>query len=204
MSIFVNNNEFESDTTPNKLSELIDIVLNKNEFSNSVITQLEVDGNTYDPRVDDIPMELALSDASKVSIFTKNNLELTFEALDSCSEYIDILTENIMELVTLYKQDKVEEANVLFSDLVDILDLYIQLISRIHSTLKTNFKKQVENASILQELEIHLLSVIKAILPAKENDDIIMLSDLLEYELVDNLTQWKIKAIPLMKQMQNN
>lgn len=204
MSIFINKTEFNADKSPTNLSELIDIVLNKNEFSNSVITELEIDGNKFDPRVDDIPMDFSIAETSQISIHTKNNIELTFEALDSCSAYIDVLTENITELVALYKQDKIEEANHLFSDLVDILDLYIQLISRIHSTLKANFKKQVENASILQELEIHLLSVIKAILPAKENNDIIMLSDLLEYELIDNLTQWKIKAIPLMKQMQNN
>lgn len=204
MNITVNNNQLTSNQKLETIEELIQHVLKESDYHDSIITNLEIDGDQYDPRIDEVPLKFNPNDAQKITIVTKNNLELTFEALDSCNDYIDVLTENILELVSLYKKDKIDDANILFSNLVDILDLYIQLISRIHSTLKVNFKEQIENASILQELEIHLLSVIKAILPAKENGDIIMLSDLLEYELVDNLTQWKIKAIPLMKRMQNS
>jgi hypothetical protein len=47
------------------------------------------------------------------------------------------------------------------------------------------------------------LSVIKALLPAKEKNDVVMLCDLLEYELIDNLTQWKIKVLPELKKLKN-
>ncbi len=55
----------------------------------------------------------------------------------------------------------------------------------------------------IQKLEIHLLSVMKALLQAKEKNDTIMLCDLLEYELADNLTQWKIKVLPELKKLKN-
>jgi hypothetical protein len=39
------------------------------------------------------------------------------------------------------------------------------------------------------------------LLSAKEKNDNIMLCDLLEYELIDNLTQWKIKILPELKKL---
>ena len=42
---------------------------------------------------------------------------------------------------------------------------------------------------------------IKAINTAFKKNDIVMLQDLLEYELIDNLTQWKIQALPKIKKL---
>ncbi|MEX0798110.1 MAG: hypothetical protein WEB87_03435 [Bacteriovoracaceae bacterium] len=53
----------------------------------------------------------------------------------------------------------------------------------------------------IRQIKIHLLSILKAIKTAKENGDEVMLADLLEYELKDNLTQWKITAIPHIKRL---
>ena len=41
----------------------------------------------------------------------------------------------------------------------------------------------------------------KGIESAKNNNDYIMLNDLLEYELADNLTQWKLKILPRLKKI---
>ena len=54
-----------------------------------------------------------------------------------------------------------------------------------------------------QKLEIHLLSVVRSLLQAKEKNDSIMICDLLEYELIDNLKQWKIKILPELKKLKN-
>ena len=56
----------------------------------------------------------------------------------------------------------------------------------------------------IKNLQIHLLSVLKAIETAHNSKDIVMLEDLLEFELKDNLTKWKILVTPALKiQAQN-
>ena len=83
------------------------------------------------------------------------------------------------------------------------MDLYIQLVSRVYHVLRTDLEQMNFKDESIQKLEIHLLSVMKALLQAKEKNDTIMLCDLLEYELVDNLTQWKIKVLPELKKLKN-
>ena len=133
----------------------------------------------------------------------QSSLDLAFESIDSCFGYVDYITSQIQKLTAQYNSGETDAANQSFVEVIDLMDLYIQLVSKVYRILRTdlvgvNFKDEG-----VQKLEIHLLSVMKALLQAKEKNDTIMLCDLLEYELADNLTQWKIKVLPELKKLKN-
>ncbi len=135
---------------------------------------------------------------------TKNtSLDLAFESIDSCFGYVDYITAQIQKLITQYNQGDLDLANHSFVEVIELMDLYIQLVSRVYRVLRTDLQTMNFKDESIQKLEIHLLSVMKALLQAKEKDDTIMLCDLLEYELIDNLTQWKIKILPELKKLKN-
>ncbi|MEA9354699.1 hypothetical protein SHI21_00685 [Bacteriovorax sp. PP10] len=135
---------------------------------------------------------------------SKNNssLNLAFESIESCFGYVDYITAQIHKLIENYNQGNMDLANQNFVEVIELMDLYIQLVSRVYRVLRVEIPTMHKDESI-QKLEIHLLSVMKALLQAKEKNDTIMLCDLLEYELADNLTQWKIKVLPELKKLKN-
>jgi hypothetical protein len=131
------------------------------------------------------------------------SLDLAFESIDSCFGYVDYITTQIQKLNGYYAKGELDTANEAFVEVIELMDLYIQLISRVYRVLRTDLKVMNFKDESIQKLEIHLLSVMKALLQAKEKNDVIMLCDLLEYELVDNLTQWKIKVLPELKKLKS-
>ena len=131
------------------------------------------------------------------------SLDLAFESIDSCFGYVDYITVQIQKLLVNYNQGNDEAANDSFVEVIELMDLYIQLVTRVYRVLRTDLQVMNFKDESIQKLEIHLLSVMKALLQAKEKNDTIMLCDLLEYELVDNLTQWKIKILPELKKLKN-
>lgn len=131
------------------------------------------------------------------------SLDLAFESIDSCFGYVDYITTQIQKLNGYYAHGEIEVANNSFIEVIELMDLYIQLITRVYRVLRTDLHVMNFKDESIQKLEIHLLSVMKALLQAKEKNDIIMLCDLLEYELVDNLTQWKIKVLPELKKLKS-
>lgn len=133
----------------------------------------------------------------------QSSLDLAFESIDSCFGYVDYITSQIQKLIVHYNQGNTEQANNSFAEVIELMDLYIQLVSRVYRVLRTDLEQMNFKDEGIQKLEIHLLSVMKALLQAKEKEDTIMLCDLLEYELVDNLTQWKIKVLPELKKLKN-
>lgn len=203
--IIVNNNryQFERKNDKTRFNDLLDSILSETKFQDQVISRITVNGKTLNDAEEAEVGSSDLYEFKSVHITLQSSLELAFEALDSCNVYVENLNEQILALVALYQEGKMNAANEKFGELVDFIDLFIQLVTRIHRTLKAQLGSEYQKSKTIQNLEIHLLSVLKAILPAKEREDVIMLCDLLEYELMDNLTQWKIRAIPELKNLKN-
>ncbi len=169
-----------------------------------VLTSMTIDGQHFECDGEHEIFRRNIVNCSSIDFFFQRPIDLAFEALDSSGAYIDVISGKIQDLVTLYNENKAEAANAKFGEVIEIMDLFIQLMSKINRTIRDEMKDRYVKSQTIQNLEIHLLSVLKALIPAKEKEDVIMLCDLLEYELIDNLTQWKIKAIPELKRLKTN
>ena len=134
----------------------------------------------------------------------KSSIELAFESIDSCHGYIDFINAEITKLIGQYQAGDFSGANDTFIAVIELMDLYIQLITKAYGVIRRDPNTKSFKDESITKLEIHLLSVLKALLAAKEKEDVIMLCDLLEYELMDNLTQWKIKVLPELKKLKNS
>lgn len=205
MDLKVNDVKIEKkeDLQEKTLNEILDIILQDCD-DDSVVTSLEVDGSTIDEKSEERVLNTKAQNFQSINFFIKTRLNLAFEALDSASTYIDNIIERINSISNHYRENNFAQASAEFADSIEIIDLFIQLMANVQATLKSKVDLDVPTYKNIQNLEIHLLSVLKSLIPAKEKKDIIMLCDLLEYELIDNLTQWKIKVIPELKKLKSN
>ncbi|HLE11858.1 MAG: hypothetical protein A2504_06900 [Bdellovibrionales bacterium RIFOXYD12_FULL_39_22] len=135
------------------------------------------------------------------NISQEDYVTLTIEALDACPDYIDKMIFNIKKINSSYDENKYQDANKFFEQLTIMLEEFVQLISHIKISIQSNSDQVVAKNQDVVNVENHFLGIIKALIPAKEKNDIIMLCDLLVYELVDNLTLWKEITIPHLRQM---
>lgn len=169
-----------------------------------VLTSMIIDGQHFECDGEHEVFRRNINNCGNIDFFFQRPIDLAFDALNSSGAYIDVISGKIQDLLALYNENKTEAANAKFGEVIEIMDLFVQLMSKINRTIRDELKDKYVKSATIQNLEIHLLSVLKALIPAKEKDDVIMLCDLLEYELIDNLTQWKIKAIPELKRLRTN
>ena len=182
------------------INSVMDFILQDLANEEEVISNIHVNGQEISPDQDNI-INSPISDFESVDFTLTKSVDLAFDALDSSGAYIDIMIEKIQKLTVLYQQNQTAEANKLFGEAIEIIDLFIQLMTRVQRTFKKSGLVKGQKTETIAQLEIHILSILKALIPAKEKEDIIMLCDLLEYELIDNLTQWKIRAVPELKKL---
>ena len=88
------------------------------------------------------------------------------------------------------------EVSALTTDISTFVEL-TTLLSKV--MLKHNLGLVPE----IKESHIHLLFIMKAMNQAVQKQDLVVLEELIKYELKDNLTQWKIDLIPQMKRLLN-
>lgn len=202
-SVTVNNKLIKNSDQNISINDVMEYVLSEVLHDDEVITSVDLNGKQLSYEEEQEVLTVPADQYQDINFTTTSSYELAFDALNDCSSYIETIISKIEFLTELQNENKMSEANVVFGEVIEIMDLFVQLMSRIYKTVRKRHTEQLQATTTFQNLEIHLLSIMKALLPAKEKNDIIMLNDLLEYELTDNLTQWKIKAIPELKRLRD-
>ena len=164
--------------------------------SGESLSCVHVNNINYKPGSDEGLNSIELTEGLNIDFKVQHNQSVAYDALDSLPSFLERLNDDIYNSLKKLGSDKCQ-----LHKTIEKVDLFIQLINNIHKVLNfgTNSKSQV--GFTIKELQVHLLFVVKAINNAYKSKDFLMLSDLLEYELVDNLTQWKIMALPQIKKL---
>jgi hypothetical protein len=115
-------------------------------------------------------------------------LGLASELLTSIFQGIDCpLSEQSFQII----DEQIMDLSGEISQLVEITTLMTKLLPGPKKDL----------VAAIKESHINLLFILKAINQSREKRDLLALSDLIKYELRDNLTMWKIEFIPLIKRL---
>ena len=127
----------------------------------------------------------------------------TFEQLDSVlSETLPLSQEFLGDLLAQinamesFIPEKEYFWNLQLSALSSDITNFVELTTLLSTIVMA--RKKVALPEVKQS-HIHLLFVMKGINHAQQKHDAVALEDLIKYELKDNLTQWKIDLIPLIK-----
>jgi hypothetical protein len=114
----------------------------------------------------------------------------------------DLLNDIIQQInnIESFSSDKEYFRNIQLSSMSADITKFVELTTLLSKILVT--KKKI-NVPEIKQSHIHLLFVLKGINQAQQKHDSEVLEDLIKYELKDNLTQWKIDIIPLIKRQLN-
>ena len=91
--------------------------------------------------------------------------------------------------------------NLQLSGLSSDISKFVEVTTLLSQVIQTKKKASLPG---IKQSHIHLLFIIKGINQAQQKQDALVLEDLIKYELKDNLTQWKMDLIPLIKRLLNS
>lgn len=129
---------------------------------------------------------------TEIDVLLSSTVSISQELLNDILSQINAIDTFIPEREFFWNQ----QLSGLSSDISKFVEVTTLLSQVIQSKKKTSLPG-------IKHSHIHLLFIIKAINQAQQKQDALMLEDLIKYELKDNLTQWKIDLIPLLKRLLN-
>ena len=105
-----------------------------------------------------------------VNVHVKTSLELGFDSLKDCSAYIESCIFQIKDIIELYQKNEIQKGNTQFPNIIDSIDFFVRLITKVHRTILSHQKSSHKTLSNhIQNLETHLLAALKTyFLPKKK------------------------------------
>lgn len=152
------------------------------------ISSLLVNGEEVAGNIDEERRRLDGIDS--IEIKTESPVCLVGKILDEGQNYIDGLRDCLMKVAGDYSAGR-EGADSTFSEAVQGLQWFVQMTDFIECTLNLDFLKLTFNDRKIADYVNNLNGILIEIINAQEADDPVLLADILEYDLVPHLEQWK-------------
>lgn len=139
--------------------------------------------------VESLPIGLSETDVTKVELVIKSALELIIECMMEGVSYLPKLEINLYQAAIMFQQTNISKGIALFQNCIDGLIWINQLLKNIQIYLINTDELNLKNSGYHGQIE-NFNKVIDDLLIAWKNEDYILISDLIEYELIGILKDW--------------
>jgi hypothetical protein len=131
-----------------------------------------------------------LDGIDSIEITTETPVRLAGKILDEGQNYIDGLRDCLMKVAGHFTSGS-ECADDSFAEAVQGLQWFVQMTDFIECTLNIDFQKLLRNGRPVAEYVNSLNGILQEIVNAQEGSDPVLLADIIEYDLVPHLEEWK-------------
>jgi hypothetical protein len=131
-----------------------------------------------------------LEGSDSIEITTESPVSLVGKILAEGENYIDGVRDFLIKVAGHFTSGS-ECADAAFAEAVQGLQWFVQMTDFIECTLNLDFQKLSLNGRPVAEYVKNLNGILQEIVDAQEGSDPVLLADILEYDLVPHLEQWK-------------
>jgi len=133
---------------------------------------------------------MRLDGIDSIEITTETPVRLVGKILAEGENYIDCLRDCLMKVAGHFTSGS-ECADDSFAEAVQGLQWFVQMTDFIESTLNLDFRKLLHKSRPVAEYADSLNGILQEIVNAQEGSDPVLLADIIEYDLVPHLDEWK-------------
>lgn len=135
-----------------------------------------------------------------VKILTNDSLHITRNGFAKVTTLIGSIKEEIMKTADLFREGKIKEASSRIGKVMEAIQPMLNFINSVGMSFTLNFDEIMfdPNTSLSKKIEQFLKSF-EELLNAQQKQDFVELADYLEYQLVEDMTDWE-KVVALLLQ----
>lgn len=163
------------------------------DANSQVISSIRVNGIELKEGEEETLKTKSIDEIGDIEVTTSNPADLAYETLNTLDQYIDRLIASIDRAALHYRGKNLIAGDAYFAKSIDGLDLFVQTIGGVKLALRIGLQQKVALA------EATLVSIMNDLLEAKRQNNYVFMADLLQKDLVENLTEWKTEVFTFFR-----
>lgn len=173
--------EFQAEDTLEKIISMLD---QKADTENKIVSSITVDDVVMSGENELMLNAKLAKDIEKLEIAVEKEKVLVLRALGEAAAYLPQLAQGLDDISLLFQAGNRNDAFDKFTQCLNGWIQIIQLFRSLEKIRKLNYDEiKISDGSSVKENNGKLLGLLEETKQAMENDDIVALSDLIEYEL---------------------
>ena len=201
MEIYVNGNKIDyKPMFPLTWGNLIQKLLQNGNYipDDHGIVEINVDGAESLYVMTEQSEKMVPEAIATIKISTKNSLDITRDGFSKVITLLESIKKEIGKTADLYREGKINAASTKMGNVMEAIKPMVNFIHSVGMSFKMNFDEIMydPHTSLRQKVELFLGSL-DELVAAQEKKDYVEIADYLEYQLKEDMDDWK-KVVALL------
>lgn len=176
-------------TDEKTVKDLVETLLLLTSQANKLVLECKVNGEAVSLMDRSGYADVAIETVDKIEIIVENKTARVIESLDEIERLLPVIINSFTEVSDTLIAGQKHKALTLFSESLSNWRKIINFLRVIEASYKINFAEIEVNGKTVEKMNDDLFSLLLELKQAIENDDLVTIGDLVEYELKAKLEE---------------
>jgi hypothetical protein len=147
--------------------------------------------------------EMVSEDIKVLQLFTKDSVSITREGFEKVSGLIESIKTEIAAAADLYREGNIPEASSKIVNIMEAIKPMVNFIQSVGMSFSLNFDEILfdQDTSLREKIE-SFLNTFQDLVAAQMKKDYVEIADYLEYQLIEDMTDWSKVIDILLKEIE--
>ncbi len=200
MNITVDGNKHDMGVQQNQtLGPVYQQLVDSLAQSGKVVTSVEVNGEHLSSgRIWNFASS-AISEIQDLDLLTREVVEMVHETMEYSDRHLELLCHETEKTATMFRLGEELEAQERLGTCISGLQWFLKALSALRGMMKLDFNSlPLKDTTVEAGLE-EFVPIVEDLLAAQSDGDVVLLADILEYEMIPRLTVWR-SALPELEE----
>ncbi len=199
MEILLDQKSIEIDTgEAGNLEQILLKIMGEEVPPGNVIASVKVNRASYSEKKPHEALSVHVRDISLLEITTIRKEEVVWPFLEAGIGQLDLIIKSAVRVSRLFRIADEAEANDHYADLLHSLRLFMRMVKEAGESLFIDFATILFKDTSVNDRVEKFGHIIGHMLSIQEKEDWVMLADIIDYELIALLDEWKL-ILPMIK-----
>jgi hypothetical protein len=144
-------------------------------------------------------------DIKVLRLFTNNSISIARDGFEKVSGLIESIKNEIAAAANLYREGNIKEASSKIADIMEAIKPMVNFIQSVGMSFSLNFDEILFDRGIsLREKIESFLNTFENLVAAQVKRDYVQIANHLEYQLIDDMTDWSKVVDILHKEVETS
>ncbi|RQD64691.1 MAG: hypothetical protein D5R98_04115 [Desulfonatronovibrio sp. MSAO_Bac4] len=167
------------------LEDLLTNVMEEDTMNQRIVTDVLVDDEAFSEIYPHQSEDIETNDFNKVEIVTMDTTDMAINITRELYKVTTLMTKSATQIAEYFRQADDAEALDMYQDLLEVTRDFLTMVG----TLKTEFR--LKDSARMEKAVERFSELFSEMIEVQENEDWVLLSDLLEYEFLPLVENWK-------------
>lgn len=199
MEVYLDGKPLENGLSGATLQDMLQSLMDGSETKDRTFREVRVNGQPFEESKLGSAQLLPRESIDRLDVETMDARQVALHFLGNANYYLGAITAAVERVAELFRVSDESEASEQYLAALESLQLFMQVLQTTRDALGLDFGAISAQGFCLEDRLQNLANLVSELLSAQEQEDWVLLADVLQYDLCQQLGDWR-RAMPLLRE----